>query len=266
MRETSPRRCARQAGEQRPRARGQRRILIPARRVALAVGDELVQRALCIAGEEEGQSHVRRRHAIEDDGPHVRAVPAEVDQRCPRAVGPAVQVDRPVAEVRPHVLEIVHGDGRRVEAGIGVAARRGNAAAAPRPPHRIHSGHGANRGRTGTPADSICRCRADRPGRCRGGSGCVGRAAQPRRPSGRRPARGRRRGKTAGRGARRCQAPAGRRSSGQSSAPAAPADPRRPAACRSRHRSDLRRSHRDADDRVRWRPAPGNSRRRAGAD
>ena len=89
-------------------------------RVALAVSQQLVERALGVAGGIQGQAHVRRRDAVENHRADAVAMLPQVDQRRPRAVRAAVQVDALVAKMRAHLIEIVHGDGRRVQADVGV--------------------------------------------------------------------------------------------------------------------------------------------------
>ena len=55
---------------------------------------------------------------------HLVAVLAQVDEARTCAVGPAVDVDPVVAEEAADVIEIVHRDGRGVEARVGVVARQ----------------------------------------------------------------------------------------------------------------------------------------------
>jgi hypothetical protein len=93
-----------------------------ARGIGLAVGEELVERALGVAGGKEGQPHVGRRHAVEDHRAYAVAVLADVDEGGTRAVGAAIQVDALVAEMGAHVVQVVHRDGRRVEPDVGFVA------------------------------------------------------------------------------------------------------------------------------------------------
>ncbi len=109
--------------QQRPDAGGQFGKRPLARRVGVAVGEQLVERALRVARGEHRQPHVHRRDAVEDHRAHVFAVTTEVDQRGARAVRTAVDVDAVVAEMLTHVVEIVHRDVRGVEAHVGVVAR-----------------------------------------------------------------------------------------------------------------------------------------------
>ena len=104
-------------------ARRQLRERPLARGVGLAVGEELVERALRVARGEQRQPHVHRRDAVEDHRADVFAVAAEVDERGARSVRPAVQVDAVVAQIRANLVQVVHGDVGRVEADVGVVAR-----------------------------------------------------------------------------------------------------------------------------------------------
>ena len=94
-----------------------------ARRVGLAVGEELVERTLRVARGEHGQTHIHRRDAVEDHRADVFAVATEVDERGSRSVRPAVQVDAVVAQMRADLVQVVHRDVGRIETDVGVVSR-----------------------------------------------------------------------------------------------------------------------------------------------
>ena len=82
----------------------------------------MVQGPLSVPREIEREAHVGGRDAVEHERAYALAVLPQVDQSCPRAVGPPVDVDACVAEMSPDLVEVVHGDGCRVITRIGVVA------------------------------------------------------------------------------------------------------------------------------------------------
>jgi intracellular septation protein A len=120
MHESHARRIRLESGEQRANAHGQVRLCGAARCVGVAGSQQFVERPLCVACGKERQAHIGRRDAVEDHRSHTLAMPAQVDEGRPRAVGAAIQIDVLVAEMRADRIEVVHRDARRVVAHVGV--------------------------------------------------------------------------------------------------------------------------------------------------
>ncbi len=83
-------------------------------RLGCAVLSQKLQSLLRIPGMIQGSRLARPHHRDESDGPHRLRMPGEKDLSRESAIGSTAQIHRTIAEIPPHLVDVIHGRRRGV--------------------------------------------------------------------------------------------------------------------------------------------------------